>query len=105
MNDIISAPVALLSCIKSCFILGLLGFFCPLIHECILSSDAGECCCVASCCPVALRTKIRTRHNIAVKSGNTFLIRQETRLVKKRLSSVLEFIGPIEQLDRAIQYK
>ncbi|XP_028406690.1 cornifelin homolog A-like [Dendronephthya gigantea] len=43
----------------------LFGFFCPCIHECNLSSAAGECCCVARCCPIALRTKIRTKHNIA----------------------------------------
>ena len=85
MNDIISAPVALLPCIKFCFILGLLGLCCPLIHECIVSSNAGECCCVATLCPIALRTKIRTRHNIAVKSASTILI-SVTRLVKKRLS-------------------
>ncbi|XP_046855580.1 cornifelin homolog B-like [Xenia sp. Carnegie-2017] len=43
----------------------LLGLFCPLIHSCVVSGKAGECCCVGCCCPIALRTKIRTRHNIA----------------------------------------
>ncbi|XP_046855587.1 cornifelin homolog [Xenia sp. Carnegie-2017] len=42
----------------------LLGCFCPVIHRIIVSGKAGECCCVALMCPVALRTKIRTKHNI-----------------------------------------
>ncbi|XP_046855593.1 placenta-specific gene 8 protein-like [Xenia sp. Carnegie-2017] len=43
----------------------LIGFLCPYIHWCIVSSKAGECCCAGCCCPVGLRAKIRTRHNIA----------------------------------------
>ncbi|XP_046855585.1 cornifelin homolog A-like [Xenia sp. Carnegie-2017] len=43
----------------------LFALFCPLIHSCVVSGKAGECCCVACCCPIALRTKIRIRHNIA----------------------------------------
>ncbi|CAB3999338.1 Hypothetical predicted protein [Paramuricea clavata] len=42
----------------------LLGWCCPCILQCMVSSKAGECCCVAALCPIALRTKIRTRHNI-----------------------------------------
>jgi hypothetical protein len=51
-------------------ILGLLGLCCPCILQCTVSSNAGECCCVAAMCPIALRTKIRMRHNIAVSDGS-----------------------------------
>ncbi|CAB3988131.1 Hypothetical predicted protein [Paramuricea clavata] len=38
--------------------------FCLPFIECQVSGAARECCCVGICCPIALRTKIRTRHNI-----------------------------------------
>ncbi|CAB4008716.1 Hypothetical predicted protein [Paramuricea clavata] len=52
------------ACFDDCGVC-LLGLCCPCILLCTVSSNAGECCCVAALCPIALRTKIRTRHNIA----------------------------------------
>ena len=49
---------------------GVLGWLCPCVLQCMVSSKAGECCCVGFMCPIALRTKIRTRHNIAVSDGS-----------------------------------
>ncbi|XP_028406683.1 placenta-specific gene 8 protein-like [Dendronephthya gigantea] len=57
----------LCACFDDCGVcmVGLCSCMCGLpIIECQVSGAAGECCCVGIYCPIALRTKIRTRHNI-----------------------------------------
>ena len=57
----------MLSCFDDCGVCMLGLCSCLLCCPCIqyhAASSAGECCCVGTCCPIALRTKIRTKHNI-----------------------------------------
>ncbi|XP_028406689.1 placenta-specific gene 8 protein-like [Dendronephthya gigantea] len=66
---------SLCSCFDDC---GDCVFSClfPGCHACYVSSVAGECFCIGVLCPIALRTKIRMRHNIAgsvLEDGCTML--------------------------------
>ncbi|CAB3988130.1 Hypothetical predicted protein [Paramuricea clavata] len=72
------------SCFDQCGVclIGLCSCLCCLpFIECQVSGSAGECCCVGFCCPTALRTKIRARHNIqaVLTAKNTRLCTQSSR--------------------------